>query len=125
MHRRLVLRWKVIGEALDNLRSYVEREDYAGYDPYDALMGRVDFRRFGKWGPVLAIQVLKRLPFNVRPLLGIKKGRNPKGMGLLLSAYSILYRVNPDDETLRRMREIFPLAPRQQLRRLFRTVLGL
>lgn len=35
-------------------------------------------------------QLIKRSPVNFRPLLGIRKGINPKGYGLFLHAYSIL-----------------------------------
>jgi hypothetical protein len=80
-----------IDEALAKLLDYVEAEDYAGYDPYDTLNSFLPFHWLGKWGPVLAIQVQKRNPLNIRPLLGIRKGRNPKGIGLFLRAYSLLY----------------------------------
>lgn len=77
-----------IREALDRLDRYVKANRFAGYDPYDALMGRIDFRKMGKWAPVLAIQAMKRLPVNLRPLLGIPRQVNPKALGLLLDAYS-------------------------------------
>lgn len=81
-----------VRHALDKLRAYVEREGFKGYDPYDTLNAtRVDFRRFGRWGPAVAIQIQKRNPFNVRPWLGIEKAHNPKGMGVLLNAYATLY----------------------------------
>ena len=88
-----------IKTSLSKLRQFIEGERFAGYDPYDALTGRLDFSRLGKWGPVLAIQFQKRNPINIRPILGVEKGHNPKGMGLLLQAYSILHAENPSDET--------------------------
>ncbi len=87
-----------ITQALSKLRAYVERERFKGYDPYDTLNAEVDFSRLGKWGPVLAIQFQKRNPVNIRPLLGIEKGHNPKGMGLLLYAYTLLHEQHPEDE---------------------------
>jgi hypothetical protein len=79
-----------VRSSLERLRGYIEGEDFRGYDPYDALNSYIDFTRFGKWVPVLAIQLQKRNPINLRSLLGIRKDYNPKGMGLLLQAYSML-----------------------------------
>ncbi|MGD1843931.1 MAG: hypothetical protein ACFB10_00880 [Salibacteraceae bacterium] len=78
------------------LRRYIEAEDYQGYDPYDALNGWFPFRLFGKWGPVIAIQVMKRLPINLRPLLGIQKQTNAKALGLLLEAYALWHQMAPE-----------------------------
>lgn len=78
-------------EALDKLLLYVGSEQFKGYDPYDILSSWFPFNRFGKWGPPVAIQLHKRNPIKLRPLLGIKKEINPKAMGLFLKAYSKLY----------------------------------
>lgn len=78
-------------ESFKKLSAWIESQDYRGYDPYDTLNSWVPFHWLGKWGPVLAIQFQKRNPLNIRPLLGIKKGVNPKAFGLFLQAYSQLY----------------------------------
>lgn len=82
--------------SLVRLQQFVESSDFCGYDPYDALNGSFDFNRLGKWGPAIAIQIQKRNPVNIRPLLGVKKGFNPKGMGLFLKAYALRYRTTGD-----------------------------
>lgn len=87
-----------VAQALSKLQAYVERERFKGYDPYDTLNAGVDFSRLGKWGSVLATQFQKRNPVNIRPQLGIEKGYNPKGMGLLLHAYALLYEQTQDEE---------------------------
>jgi hypothetical protein len=97
----------MIEPSLHKLLAYVEAEDFNGYDPYDTLNSWVPFHWLGKWGPVLAIQLQKRNPINIRPLLGIKKGRNPKAIGLFLRAYSMLYRQDPRPEYLQKMHELF------------------
>jgi hypothetical protein len=84
-----------ISSALTQLRKYVERENFKGYDPYDILNCPFDLRRFGKWPPILATQFQKRSPLNFRPLLGIKKDYNPKALGLFLTAYSNLAQLFP------------------------------
>ena len=91
-------------DALTRLRGYVEAQRFAGYDPYDALNASFDFSRFGHWGPVLAIQVQKRNPINIRPLLNVQKGINPKAMGLFLYAYSQLYELEKNEYYLEKAR---------------------
>ena len=81
------------------LLDYCESNEWAGYDPYDALNSEL-FTVF----PVLAsripqlvlTQALKRSPVNLRPLLGIPKTQNPKGLGLFLSASVKLSKVGFD-----------------------------
>lgn len=85
---------------LAKLISYIESEEFRGYDPYDVLTSPIPFNVFGRWGPPVATQILKRLPINFRPLLGIRKDYNPKGMGLILKACCILHRKTNDPSFL-------------------------
>ena len=94
-------------DAMTRLRSYVEAQRFAGYDPYDALNASFDFSRFGPWGPVLAIQIQKRNPLNIRSLLNVQKGINPKAMGLFLYAYSQLYELEKNEHYLEKARYLF------------------
>lgn len=80
-----------------DLRAYVEHHDFAGSDPYDVLRSPLPFHWLGHWGPVLAVQVHKRNPLDLRRLLRIAPGRNAKGIGLLLQAYCHLHRTDGDD----------------------------
>ena len=84
-----------IVNSLNKLTNYIEAEDFKGYDPYDILHSKCRFLKLGKWSKFVATQLHKRNPINARQLLGIHKSYNPKGMGLLLYAYSLLYRWNP------------------------------
>lgn len=86
--------------SLIQLIRYVEAVDFLGYDPYDTLNSSLNFWLLGKWGPAIAIQIQKRNPLNLRPLLGIKKGINPKGMGLFLKAYCLLYKKTNEEKYL-------------------------
>jgi len=79
------------------LEKYIFEQEYKGYDPYDTLNSWVPFKILGKWPSAIAIQIQKRNPYNIRPLLGIKKQYNPKAMGLFLQAYSILYQKDKDE----------------------------
>lgn len=77
-------------KSLHHLRLYIESEKFKGYDPYDVLNTPIPLVKMGKWAPIIATQIQKRNPFNIRPLIGIKKEYNPKGLGLMLHAYSLL-----------------------------------
>ena len=79
-------------KAQQEVQQYIEAEEYKGYDPYDTLNSWVPFGWLGKWGKPIGIQIQKRNPINIRPLIGIKKEYNPKAIGLLLHAYSLQYR---------------------------------
>jgi len=77
--------------AINRLSAALEAEAFAGWDPYDALSSpvlhaaaRTPFLRRA------AIQSLKRLPVNLRPLLGIPRQRHTKALALLASAYALL-----------------------------------
>ena len=96
-----------VQESLNKLIAFVEKEQFKGYDPYDTLNSSWPFHWLGKWGPVLAIQFQKRNPINIRGLLGIKKGFNPKAMGLFLQAYSNLYLMDPKEEYREKMQYFF------------------
>jgi hypothetical protein len=99
---------------LDNLMAYVEAADYAGYDPYDALNSPL-IRRLGvksKLVRMAATQLLRRSPINFRPLLGIRKGHNPKGIGLFLWGYVKLYALTKDPRHLERIDYLLRLLER-------------
>lgn len=79
------------------LEQYCRDEEFQGWDPYDGLMSKI-FRGM----PVLPqkrltrlmwIQFIKRMPVNMRALLKIDKGYNPKGLALFISGYSELSKI--------------------------------
>ena len=77
------------GEAVLSLLAYCRKEAWAGYDPYDALNSRLFNAtpcRHSKICRLVLTQGLKRLPFNLRPLLLIHKEQNPKALALFLAA---------------------------------------
>lgn len=76
--------------ALDRTERYIERERYLGYDPYDGLtspMFRLPILRSARLPRFGFQQVIKRLPFQTRPLFGIGKGYNPVTLALVLQGY--------------------------------------
>lgn len=71
------------------LLAYCQANDWAGYDPYDALNSKwftsLPFLNF-KFARLVLTQVLKRSPVNFRPLLRIPPTQNPKGLAVILTA---------------------------------------
>ena len=100
-----------IFESLERLRDYVERAEFMGFDPYDALNSPI-LRKLScgrKQGRILFTQAVKRFPVNFRPLLGIQRGLNPKGVGLFLWGYAKLYALEKKPEFLERQNELIRL----------------
>jgi rhamnogalacturonyl hydrolase YesR len=96
---------------LSLLLKHIEQEQYRGYDPYDALnssfLRRASLKR--KYLRILFIQAVKRSPVNLRPLLGIRKDYNPKGIGLLLWGYSKLYKLQRINQYLEKVEHLLTI----------------
>lgn len=98
--------------ALSRLEQYIHREEYKGYDPFDILTSPVFSLPVLKGNRLIrfgAQQIYKRLPFNLRPMLNIKKGYNPVTLGLCLQAYAYLCVANKEYEEIHRQRILFCL----------------
>lgn len=78
------------------LEEYMISNNFKGYDPHDGLNSPIlKTLTFGnRFSGILFLQLLKRLPVNLRPMLLIKKGVNPKGFGILISAYVLRHKVS-------------------------------
>lgn len=91
-------------DSLIKLKKYCETEGFKGYDPYDGLNSvlfqSLHFLSNNRLARLAWIQLFKRLPFNLRPIVGISKDFNPKALGLFLSGYCNLYKKNPTQKTL-------------------------
>lgn len=83
-----------IVKSLAALKKYCEAENFKGYDPYDGLNSRLfkalPFVGRSAVARLVWIQLFKRMPFNLRPLVGIAKDYNAKGIGLFLDGYLTL-----------------------------------
>lgn len=86
---------------IDILNS-AEEKDYGGYSKFDALNSRflMSLTLDNKWLRLVFTQIVKELPFNVRPLLRVRKSRNPKGIALFARAYFSLYQKTNEVEYL-------------------------
>ena len=99
---------------LQKVLSYIESADYAGYDPFDALnsplLNLLSCK--SKWAKMAAMQCLRRCHVNIRPFLGIRRGHNPKAIGLFLWGYARLYALERDDRYLERIDYLLDLLDR-------------
>jgi hypothetical protein len=93
-----------VRESFEKLSAYCNTQEFKGYDPYDGLTST-----FFRTLPVISknrltrliwIQAFKKSTINLRPIIGIKKDFNPKALGLFLSGYVSLYKINPVKEYL-------------------------
>lgn len=97
--------------SFQKLRNYCEKEDFAGWDPYDGLNSKViqsiplknwDLFRLA-W-----IQTFKRNPVNLRNILLVPKEHNAKGIGLFLNGYCNIhhYQNKTGSETITTSKDI-------------------
>ena len=97
--------------------SYIESEDFAGYDPYDALNSPF-LHRIGSGSKYLRIgatQLLKRSSINIRPIFGIHKGHNPKGIGLFLWGYSKLFAITKNPRYFEKAKYLLDLLEKLKI----------
>src|SRR6266436_3248720 len=86
--------------AIVKLLAYCRANDWAGYDPYDALNSKafkaLPFLNF-RLSRLVLTQALKRSPINIRRLLLMPKTQNPKANALFLSALLKLSKIGVAD----------------------------
>ena len=85
----------MIIDSFKKLKSYCEKEQFKGWDPYDGLNSKVfqalPFLKKSALCRLIVIQGFKRCPFNLRRIAMVPKQHNAKGIGLFLSGYCNLY----------------------------------
>ena len=81
-------------QVLTRLYAWSRVRDYVGYNKHDALTSPLLTATLGwsKWSRLVAIQGVMRFPLNIRPLLGVRKVPNPKGLALFAMGLLDRYR---------------------------------
>lgn len=87
---------KVNNKLFENLK----KNDYQGYDPFDFLNSK-----FFKNSPLnnfyffrlIWTQIGKRLPFNIRKIIKVPMGKNPKGIALIIQGHILNYKTTKQD----------------------------
>lgn len=84
--------------AILRLFSWLEKNDYRGYDTFDGLSARFvrPLTFDNKLLRIVLQQGVRRFPINLRPFLGIAKGHSTKGMGFLARGFMRLDQATGD-----------------------------
>lgn len=77
-----------IKQSIQKLNEFCTEEKYIGYSLYDSHNSPIPFHKLGHKLSFLINQIIKRSIINFRPLIGVRKEYNPKGIGLFLNAYT-------------------------------------
>ncbi len=87
--------YSTINRSFIELKKYCEAESFKGWDPYDGLNSKL-FQatplKKSALARLILIQTFKRSPINLRPLFGVSKEYNAKGIALFLTGYCNLYK---------------------------------
>jgi rhamnogalacturonyl hydrolase YesR len=88
-----------IGKSLARVSGWVEARNYRAYDPGD---GQLSFLRFATFNSLFLERLLTasvlRVPFNIRPVLGIAPHTSTKGMGYMAWGYVRRYKLTRDEQ---------------------------
>lgn len=78
--------------------NWLELHDYRGYDTFDGLNARFvrPFTFERKFLRTALQQGVRRFPFNLRPLLGVRKSQSTKAMGFLARGFIRLHKATGD-----------------------------
>src|ERR1700694_3402337 len=88
-----------IYESIRSLCSWLEKNDYRGYDTFDGLSAKflrpLTFEN--KYLRIALQQGVRRFPVNLRPLLGIPRSHSTKAMGFIARGFIRLHRETGDN----------------------------
>ncbi len=94
--------------ACEKALSWAGERDYTGWEKHDALNSPL-LRALSlglKWPRILLIQAVMRSPVNLRPFLGVRKHKNPKGVALFARSWLNLYAVTGETGYLEEARRL-------------------
>jgi hypothetical protein len=93
----------------DKLFAWCEKENFAGYDPFDGLNSQI-FQttplKYFTLSRLAWLQMVKRSGKNLRPLLQIEKGVNAKGIALFALAELSRFRATNDQTHSQKAKEL-------------------
>jgi hypothetical protein len=96
------------GDMLERVLDTARHEDFEGYSKHDALNARWLEALAGgsRLRRLAAIQLVMRSPVHVRPLLRVRKARNPKGLSLFARAHLARHRMTGSQDDARVARDL-------------------
>jgi len=83
----------------DSVLNWAQQRNFKGSDPYDGLNSRLLGRTLtrSRFFRLATIQAVKNFPINLRPVLRVPTGYNPKGLALFLSGMGYQQAAKPTD----------------------------
>lgn len=93
----------------NRLYAWAEQRNFAGSDPFDGLNSRLFQRsplKHSRFARLAWLQMLKRLPLDLRPLLLVDNGVNPKALALFALAELSRYRNTSSEDHARKARDL-------------------
>jgi rhamnogalacturonyl hydrolase YesR len=89
---------ETIEQSLRDAISWVQRNEYRGYEPADGNLSWMFSLTGGRVFPMRVLQqVVLRAPFNIRPLLGISPHESAIGRGYMAWGYLLMNRLHGND----------------------------
>ncbi|RXA16683.1 hypothetical protein EQO05_13545 [Methanosarcina sp. MSH10X1] len=88
----------LVDNSMRSLYNWVKSEEYYGWDPYDALNSEIvnKFCSNSQLLEILVTQLNKYSILNIRPIMGIEKGLDVKGISLFAQSFSKIYSLTND-----------------------------
>ncbi len=98
-------------EILDAVFAWSAGQEFKGHNKHDGLNSPLLrlLLGWGKWPRLVAIQTVMRAPVNLRPLLGVPKTVNPKGLALFLLGLIDRYRADGSSRHLDEAKKLLAL----------------
>lgn len=92
-----------IDVVLKRVYAWSKTQEFKGYNKHDALNSPLlrTASGWGKWPRIFAIQSVMRFPVNVRPILGVPRTLNPKGLALFVMGLLDWYKSDGDMDHLK------------------------
>jgi uncharacterized protein YyaL (SSP411 family) len=99
---------KKISGSLDMVLDYAQKNDYKGYNKYDALDSPIlNFLSLkNQYLKLVYSQTIMRFPINIRPIFLVPQTINPKGMALFSMAYLNRYKALKSKEDLEKAEKL-------------------
>ena len=107
-----------IEQAFADLLQWCRLRDFAGHDPFDALNSRVlqaTPLTHSRTARLISTQLIKRSPWNLRPLARVPGQKNSKGIALFALASLSRYRLLKTAEAEKEARELLDELLRMQI----------
>lgn len=89
-----------IEKSIKTLINWIEYNKWLAYDPFDGLSSSLlgSFTFGNKYLRIVLQQTIRRFPFNLRPLVGVKPETSSKAMGFLAKGYLRLFDIFKKEE---------------------------